>query len=265
MKPIHNTWTMFLLALSFHRLCTMHPVIYSVFWSSCQDIWGKMSFPFFAFGECLAEGKALHINPSWCGRCRMVSGSPVTSFSLHSSKGLEFPCEWEGEVGRLRQSCGQIKLTGWSQPGASCVSFLCHQWTLMSMNLFKCMPGSVQNWKRTTCLSLTPDQPILYHVKLCYPKDLMQICSWSRTFSKATRRRESNFKQKGGERPSSKQGLPLSTMLTGAPHRGPIVYKGPVDPPHTWKQQMPEFHPRKRRTNISEPHSYKNKGYSCKG
>ena len=40
-------------------------------------------------------------------------------------------------------------------------------------------------------------------------------------------------------------------MLTGAPHRAPIVYKGPVDPPHTWKQHMPEFHLRKRRTNIS--------------
>lgn len=44
--------------------------------------------------------------------------------------------------------------------------------------------------------------------------------------------------RKGGQRPFSKQGLPLSTMLTQAPHRDPIVSRDPVDMdlPHTWKQ-----------------------------
>lgn len=46
-------------------------------------------------------------------------------------------------------------------------------------------------------------------------------------------RREICFNPKGGQRPSLNQGLPLSTMLTGASYRGPIVYKVPVDPPHT--------------------------------
>lgn len=42
--------------------------------------------------------------------------------------------------------------------------------------------------------------------------------------------REISFIKERGQKPSSLLGLPLSTMLTGAPYRGPIVYKGLMDP-----------------------------------
>lgn len=73
--------------------------------------------------QCLAEENSMNMNPSLYGRCRRISGFLATSFSPHSSKGLELPWEGKRGVGRLKQNRCQIKLTVqiWA---VLCVSFL---------------------------------------------------------------------------------------------------------------------------------------------
>lgn len=65
-------------------------------------------------------------------------------------------------------------------------------------------------------------------------KENKKNLSWVSVDLSKRRRKEKSASpiNKGGQRPSSELGLPLSTMLTGAPHRGPIVQKGLMDPSH---------------------------------
>lgn len=164
-----------------------------------------------------------------CNRCRWKTSLDrwSLSFSHACQKFGEIPFECERQRGRSREK--------------------------VNNKAFWVLTQSLRD--KASSNTQPPNQPILSRVwRIRYPTAELR----SEVEAGHLTQREISPNPKGGQRPSSKRGLPLSTMLTGALHRGPIVYKGPVDLPHTWKQHMPEFHLRKKSDeyfSIIEPHS----------